>query len=204
MTKKIQSIFLFSLLLISSSLSSAELNKSLFIGSNIGYIYDAKSFKGDVETDFDVKSSALSYSIELGYRYDKTFFYSITHARADFKTHKYDNLYLSANYNFDLKSSGFSPYIGVIGGWSRLTWTEHPVEASLESETKSSNYLVGLELGVEHRVADKFTLYGSYIYNYSPQKTFLHDDGEISYDNTHNFVLGFRYYFYVKENGEQL
>ncbi len=205
MVKKIKFLLLFHLLTFSPLLFSQEiksLDESLFIGLNFGYLNDSKTTTGDVETDFEIKDSAYSYDVEFGYRYDETYFYSINHTRGKFDTHKYDNLYITANYNFDINSSKFSPYIGIAGGWSRLTWVDNPVEASPESETKSSNYLVGLQIGLEHVVADRFTLYTSYMYSYSPQKTLLHDDGEISYDNTHNFVVGFRYYFYTKDVGK--
>ncbi len=179
-----------------------KLTDSLFIGLNMGYIYDKNTIDGPLKPDYKINNDAASYGLELGYRAYENIFYTANYSKYDFESRSFDNFYLSANYIFDLDEEDFSLYVGAVGGWGRVSWTDDPVDSAETSEKRSSNYIIGAQIGLEYVLEENFLLYCSYIYSYSPQKAFLYDTTTIEYSHRHNATIGFRYYLNIEEGKE--
>lgn len=204
MQKHYNIIWLILFTIFSSSILAAKTKSknSTFIGLSGGYSYNPQTLSADVQTNFELENSAPSYSFELGYRGKKNFFYSLNYTRNHYDTRYYDNIYLSANYAFKKRKSRLYPYVGVLGGWSSMRWSKDPVDTYGERENESSNYLVGAQVGLEYLIDDSFYLFGSYIYNYTPQKTMLYNEAEITYEHIQNIMIGIRYSFSNDKTGK--
>ena len=142
-------ITIVAMLVTSVLYASDDLVNSSFVGLSSGYTYSDYSKSGPVEPDFKLEKSGVSYGMEIGYRANENIFYTMNYSKFYFKSRSFDNFYLSANYLFDSDRENFSLYLGVLAGSSSTLWRKDPVVSMETSEKRSSNYLIGAQVGVE-------------------------------------------------------
>lgn len=194
---------IFALSLSTLIFANDELVGSSFVGLNAGYAFSQSSKEGSIEPNFEIEDSGPLYGVEIGYRASENVFYSMNYSKLYFESRSFDNFYLTANYIFDLEKEKFSLYVGALAGSSSILWREDPVDAVDSSERRSSNYLVGAQVGFEYTINPDLFLHYSYVYAYSPQDTLLYDTTTLADNHRHNFVIGFRYYINNAEAGKK-
>lgn len=186
---------LLSLLLL--SFSSAEDNKvkdySMYVsgGSNksdIKYLFS----KNQYYNNLDDKGSVFETGVE--YKITPNIFSTLSYQRTAMDEINKDNYFLSVNYQ--LNDVFLLPYVGVLGGYSDLNDDKYPASVPSGNNLDSSSFLLGLQLGVEHPIDKKFSIFSKYQALKTDHKMdILYDSSIIKNNSNQNIQIGIRYEF---------
>ncbi|MEA3228749.1 MAG: hypothetical protein U9P38_06740 [Campylobacterota bacterium] len=107
-------------------------------------------------------NKGISYNIDGGYTLKNGFSIGLGYLRFDATDLLFDNVYGSLNYRFN-DYYDYTPYIGVLGGFSGLKWFTDPIDNPLEgSNNDSSSFLFGTQTGIVYNSGSVVSLYLGY------------------------------------------
>lgn len=136
--------------------------------------------------------------IGVGYRYSENIFVTLAAQRTMLDIVDIDNVYASLNYQFDVMAN---PYIGVLAGYSRLTWNEYPAiqSTSYVDDLESTGLMYGVQLGIQPQLTENWSLFAKYQFiKYEHLMNIRPNNGqreEIEHDYGQNLLTGVRYGF---------
>jgi len=130
--------------------------------------------------------------IALGYRYSENIFTEFAVQRTMLDIADIDNIYVSANYQYaDVFAK---PYIGVIIGYSKLTWSEDPSVVILHKDLTSDGVTYGVQAGVQHNFNENWGISGKYQFLKYDHTTDIRDSS-IEHTYGQNILMGVNYEF---------
>jgi len=108
------------------------------------------------------QSTGVSYNISTGYSFENGLSIGIGYLRFNATDLLFNNMYGELNYQFNDYDS-FIPYIGILGGYSSLTWFTDPIDnPDKDANNDSSSFIVGTQTGLMYKITDIFSLYFGY------------------------------------------
>jgi hypothetical protein len=173
--------------------------KDFFVGLNIGISKQTikqSNISGNLILGRELEDSGFLYGLEGGYNFNRNFFITLNYQHTDSKDTVFDTLFTSLNYKFD-KVLFFYPYIGALGGYSRMTWENYPI-VSMHSDNEAKSFVGGAQVGSEIPIAGDVSIYLLYRYWLMTFKTNVSQDAnskEIKHENEQNINLGVKYSF---------
>ena len=149
----------------------------------------------------DLKVGALDdkgvlYEVGIGYRFTENIFSTLSYQRTGLDFADIDNIYASVNYQFS--DVLLKPYIGLIAGYSKLTWNTRPhVPHIVDDEDLESTYpTYGVQIGVEHMFTENWSVFAKYQYlKYDHVMDIDKAVTNIYHNSGQNILLGARYAF---------
>lgn len=182
-----------------SGLSFKSLDNKLYFTGSINYsnLNFSRSDTGTSVLNEELKKDGHAIILELGYDYNWNWDTSFNYQRSQNGNTTLDNIYISALYKFK-KQDKYRPYTGFNLGYSMLSWDENTFNKA-SSDLKSSNFLLGVNLGSIYEINQKYSLDFRYQINYAKHKTFVENQPTGSTNLSHDFLqtvgLGIRYNF---------
>jgi len=174
-------------------------DNDFFIGTALGLLYantKEKSLTGAIELDSAVSTTGVSVNLEGGYYFSKHIFMTLNYHYLLLDDSNFNNIFMSINYEF-LKEKTVSPYVGILGGYSFLNWSEYPI-SSLQSDATSSSLMSGIVMGANVEIVnslDLFIRYQVWIMNHTTTLENSQGKMQIEHDFGHNASLGVRFKF---------
>jgi len=136
------------------------------------------------------------YEAGLGYRFTENIFTTLSFQRTGLDFADIDNIYVSINYQ--LSDIILKPYIGLIAGYSTLTWNTRPhvPHAIGDEKLESTNDTYGVQVGLEHMFSEHWSLFAKYQYlKYDHVMDIDRAVTNIKHNSGQNILLGARYAF---------
>lgn len=166
-----------------------------FVGAALGYSNAALSKTGNVEI-YAPQESGISYDLQGGYRFKNSIFVALGYLRSDESDIVFDNLYTSVNYKFG-PYGDFSPYFGLLAGYSKLTWNKNPLDNTSASNS-SDSFFGGTQIGAIYKGLKVISLYANYqclFMNHTTVVKTTTATSNLEHKTLHNIQLGVRYNF---------
>jgi hypothetical protein len=128
-----------------------------------------------------------------GYNYSKNYFATAGLQHSVSSQTDITNLIASVNYSFD--DIYLKPYLGLTGGYSQLKWKKDPISNASQKDETASKFFVGVQVGIEHKLNDDFSLYGAYQHNLLNHTTNIQTTSsyDINHKTQNNFLIGVKY-----------
>lgn len=167
------------------------------VGTALGFASAPSTHEGLVDIT-EPKNSGLTYSLEGGYTFKNGISLAGGYMRVDTSDLVFDNIYGVVNYRFD-DFYNFVPYVGVLGGYSNLTWDTDPIEnPSQESNNDSSSFIAGTQIGASYDGFEYISLYSTYQCLFMGHTTYLSDgtnDSKLQHKTIHSLQMGVQFNF---------
>ena len=179
---------------------SIEVSAGLFTYTGLGYsTINAK--KNDIFNSValanELSTQGLNFNLGLGYKYDNDIIFKAGYQRVMFSDIHLDNLYVGTGLELD-ELAGFTPYLGLLLGYSQLTWDKDPVSNVIKVDTRSNSNMLGLELGATYPMTESFSLEIMYQLTNVDHKARVVKSGamsDIEHTLVNNIYFGLRYSF---------
>ena len=174
-------------------------HSNFFLGLCIGasqFGITEKTFSGDVPLNFRLDQRSINYGAEIGYYFTENLFTAINYQLTSLDNIDFKHTFVSLNYKFD-DIYFISPYVGVLGGYSMMTWRSNPID-SANTSSSTSSFMGGAQVGSEIAVYKGISLYAFYRYILIDYTTSLKTDTgqkEIKHSSEQNLNAGIRYRF---------
>ena len=184
---------------LNSYIATSSEVRNFFLGVNAGVVNvnsTQDNINGNIVLDTEVAQNGLSIGTELGYYLKDNIFMTLNYHYFTLDAVNLNNIFLTLNYEF-LKDETFSPYIGILGGYSLLNWSEYPI-ASIEKDDSSSSFMSGMQMGLNIAIIDSIDFYAFYQFWIMDHKTNLENSqGQmyIQQNFAHNLGAGIKYMF---------
>jgi len=103
------------------------------------------------------------------------------------------DFYATVNYQFQNKS--LTPYVGLLAGYSHLTWSTKPYVAQENKKSNSDKLTLGLQTGFKKNISENISFVGKYQFLKYGHKLVLKNNNSdrISHNYAHKFLLGVEY-----------
>ena len=169
----------------------------IFIGASVGYSFLPSShdvIQGTVDAKTP-KSSGFNYALNLGYSFTDNLSISFAYSIINASSVQLSNIYSSIDYKYKIYDDVES-FIGLIGGYSELTWNEAPIDE--KGSSSNATTFGGTEVGVIYSGLDNFDLYTTYQFMFINQITKLQPstgNSEIQHNYLSNLLFGIQYSF---------
>lgn len=106
---------------------------------------------------------------------------------------RFNQLLLGLNYHFkEISNTNFTPFIGVNIGISSLKWSGNPFGTSTRQDKTSSEFVYGVNLGVNYKLDDNWYFYTKYQYLKPSHKTYINNNS-LNHNSLSNIVFGIKY-----------
>jgi hypothetical protein len=174
-----------------TNVSSATTSKAkYFIYGGIGTTSATIEKSSNIIATTEIKDSYTLLEAGLGYRYNPNYFATASVQRDTNSQTELTHFLASVNYQF--ADTLFKPYVGLVGGYGELVWKKPPIETS-DKDTKASEYLLGVQAGIEYPLQDNFSLYGLYQYIPTGYTTEIGDDATMEHKEFNTIQIGVKY-----------
>ena len=179
--------------------SNSKERSDIFLGIYVGasqFAVSQNSISGEVPLNFRLDERSINYGVELGYYLRNNIFNTINYQVTNLDNINFTHAFVSLNYKFD-DIYFISPYVGVLGGYSIMTWKNSPID-SANTSSSTSSFMGGVQIGSEINVYKGISLYGFYRYILIDYTTNLKTDTgqkEIKHRSEQNLDAGIRYRF---------
>lgn len=177
-------------------ISEPKITHDYFVGLTLGLStldVSGKNVSGSLPLSFD--DAGINYGLEAGYYINENIFMTINFHHLDLDYININNVFSAVNYKFDKMYSVF-PYVGLIAGYSILSWEGNP--ATVTSTESSSSLFGGLQFGAEIPINDDVVVNVFYRYmmlNHTASVSTSSAKKNIEYSGDHNFNIGIMYSF---------
>ena len=177
---------------------SSKQQGGFHVGASIGYASVKSTVSGDeAKINMLPDTSGLAYGVDLGYTFANGIDISIAYMIADTNSLTYANGYGSINYRY-YTTSDFTPYIGLGGGYSFLTWNIKSVNDASAPDSTSAMY--GIQTGVIYNLNESVGLNLYYNGMMMDHVANIIDTDEsvaakIEHSLIHSIFVGFELYF---------
>lgn len=170
-----------------------------FIGVSAGLVNvnsTQDNSNANIALDTKITENGLSVGSELGYYLDENIFMTLNYNFLRLETLNVNNIFMTLNYEF-LKEETFSPYVGILGGYSLLNWSEYPI-AAIGKDDSSSSFVGGMQMGINIAVIKSIDIYALYQFWLMDHETNLENSqGKmlIKQNFVNNLSAGIKYKF---------
>jgi len=178
------------------NIPTSKLNKRYFIGISTGLskisVNQNKLSAGNITLGTQPDKSGRSINLEIGQRFSKNTFATISYSYIKHSDIKLENYLLSYNYKYSNDI-----YVGVVGGISALTITKSLING-IPTDPKGFSKALGIQVGYEKKINTDITFVTQYQYLKTKHKTTLTASGvraELVRDNQANITFGIRWAF---------
>jgi opacity protein-like surface antigen len=173
-------------ILVSSFSAVAHNHSNTFITTGLGSA-DFSIIDNVQNVSASVDDEDYIFDIGVGMQMDNIF-YTANLSFMEFDKYSVNNIYATANYEFDTNHS-FRPYAGVILGIGEI---EYDVSGSKPSD---DDIIYGIQLGINYDIAnnDNLSLYGQYQRIKYDFTTHIGPDDSFKHDVLNNATFGVRY-----------
>lgn len=168
--------------------------KKLFVGGSIGYSSSELTNSASVILQNPPKDKGISYDLHLGYNLTKEMFLTVGYLRSDMQDLVFDNFYGSYNYKFGPYGE-YSPYFGVLAGYSKLTWNKSPIDNATSTNTASDSFFAGSQAGIIYNGYEKIAFYSNYQCLFMNHATAIDVTNKLKHKTLHNIQIGVQYSF---------
>lgn len=168
---------------------------SFFISGSFGYAGASLTQTGNVDI-YVPKESGMSYDLHGGYNFKNNVFLTIGYLRTDSSEIVFDNFYGSTNYKFG-PYGDYSPYFGLLAGYSKLTWNKNPLD-NTNANNSSGSFFGGTQIGAIYKGFEKLSLFINYqclFLNHTTTVNTLSDSSELKHRTLRNIQIGVQYSF---------
>ncbi len=169
----------------------------LGVSSGISHLFtEYSNISGSFSNTKEADTSGLNLAIELGYKYDKNTFSTVSYNYIQFSDAKLYNYLVS--YNKVLENAPYDMYVGVVTGMSYLELTKSPVSNLPISDGRGGKFAIGFQTGFEHKLSKDLTFVTQYQYLKAKHTTSIASgtaSAEIVRDNFSNLNFGVRWSF---------
>jgi len=134
--------------------------------------------------------------VGIGYRYTENIF--VTGFAQAVYLDEIDILNFDASINYRFSDLPIMPYVGLVAGYSQLTWKDVPVDTTgkqVETKLDADHSTFGLQAGAEFEMTDNFTLFGKYQVMTHDHLMEIFDTSTIEHINIQSLQGGIRYEF---------
>jgi len=134
--------------------------------------------------------------VGIGYRYTENIF--VTGFAQAVYLDEIDILNFDASINYRFSDLPIMPYVGLVAGYSQLTWKDVPVDTTgkqVETKLDADHSTFGLQAGAEFEMTDNFTLFGKYQVMTHDHLMEIFDTSTIEHVNIQSLQGGVRYEF---------
>ena len=166
-------------------------DKSFFASIAFGLSTISSDFESSTQ-NVSIDEKGSNVDLGLGYRYNQNIFATLSYQRAMFDEVHIDNIYTSLNYQ--LQEVFLQPYIGVMLGYSQLTWDKDPITGTSDNDYTSTTPFVGLQVGLGYSFENDWSIFTQYQILKNQHNTDVSGDN-LSIDLQNNLQLGVRYDF---------
>ena len=168
--------------------------QDFFVFASGGGSFFSEEEKGTsfIKGALDDKSAV--FEVGLGYYFTKNIFTELAYQRSMLDIANVDSGYLSLNYQFS--NTMLNPYIGIVGGYSRLKWSKRPHIMRISEDLTSASSLYGVQAGLKLPITDNFSLTVKYQYMKLDHLMNIRSGASsIKHNNVQNLLLGVKYEF---------
>jgi hypothetical protein len=134
--------------------------------------------------------------VGVGYRYTENIF--VTGFAQAIYLDEVDILNFDASINYRFADFPIMPYVGLVAGYSQLTWQNTPVNTTgkqVEKKLDADHATFGAQAGAEFEMTDNFTLFGKYQIMTHDHLMEIFDTSTIEHINIQSLQGGVRYEF---------
>ena len=175
----------------------AEENFFVYVGGGTATtdVQDAIS-KGVTLMPKVLGTDATIGEIGIGYRYTENIF--VTGFVQAVYLDEVDILNFDASINYRFSDLPIMPYIGLVAGYSQLTWQDVPVDTTgkqVETKLDSDHESFGAQVGAEFEMNENFTLFGKYQFMTHTHLMDIFEESTIEHTNVQSLQGGIRYEF---------
>ncbi|MDB2562081.1 SPOR domain-containing protein [Sulfurimonas sp.] len=170
-----------------------------FLGMSMGiskFDVSQEDQGGVIALDYHPKDGAITYGFEAGYYFNNNVFATANYQHTSLDNLYFDNVFASLNYQFtDMELA--SPYIGILGGYNIMTWSNSPV-SSVVTQGNSSSFFTGFQFGNDMPLTKKISAYIFYRYmmiDNVTNITIAPATKKIYHSNEQNINIGMKYNF---------
>ncbi|MEA3522496.1 MAG: outer membrane beta-barrel protein [Campylobacterota bacterium] len=180
-------------------LEASHIHKDYFLALAIGMTkmdIATDNISGNMVLNSDIDDSGTTFGIEGGLYLNDAIFTTLNYHYQSLSDVNLNNIYMTLNYHF-LRDYALSPYIGVLGGYSALSWSTYPID-SIDSDSLGGAFMGGVQLGSDLRINQTLSLYLNYQYILLNHETSLvNDTGEkkITHQSQNNLYIGIKVSF---------
>ncbi len=168
-----------------------------FVGMSLNYnmlTVDKKDQVGSIILKNTPDDSATSIGLEAGTKISN-YIVSANYEMVNLADMSMNSFYLSLDYQFE---NIVHPFIGVSLGMSNLAWQIDPLGNSRVKDSKLSSLLYGLEMGIEYKLIDHWSLTSTLIYqklNFTTKLVSSPAESDIVHRDKSSLGVGVRYKF---------
>lgn len=185
--------------LLISNLNASDVDNKIFGSFAVGFSHlnnDKEDKLGSITLIEEQNSSSENFKVALGYEFSKNIDLSLNYQKVFNDDVDLDNIFLQSRYKFEQKS--FSPYIGAMLGYSKLSWNKEPI-LTANNDIKSGSYIVGLNTGILYPISKSSEFIIDYSLAYMGHKTDLQTTSsniaEIRHDYLNSISIGVKINF---------
>ena len=134
--------------------------------------------------------------VGIGYRYTENIF--VTGFAQAVYLDEVDLLNFDASINYRFADFPIMPYVGLVAGYTQLTWQDVPVDTTgkqVETKLDADHATFGVQAGAEFEMTDNFTLFGKYQIMTHDHLMEIFDTSTIEHVNIQSLQGGVRYEF---------
>lgn len=171
-----------------------------FVGISAGYSHlnvDKQDKQGSITLGDELEEKGYNFIIEAGHNYNNNIDITLNYQRVKEDDTHLNNYYIKSDYNFN-SIQNFTPYLGVLIGYSELHWDKSPINTKSNDYT-SDSYLIGTQAGVTYPITQHFKLHLMYQFAYMNHTTIIEPTsitrGELKHNYLHTVDVGLRYSF---------
>ena len=137
-------------------------------------------------------TSSTLIDLSIGHHFDKNFFSTINYQVSGYDLSSISNTSFTINYEnqeFQLK-----PYIGLIIGYSYLTWDENPISNFTIKVPSSESFIYGVQVGGEIVIDKDFSFIGKLQHLRFNHETIIKNE-KLKMDSQNIAIIGVRFKF---------
>ena len=183
------------------SLGATDISKEnkYFLGISTGISHISSEYsnlEGSFSNVTKPDRSGLNLALELGYKYDKSTFSTVSYNYIQFSDAKLHNYLVS--YNKKLQDMPYNMYVGVVAGISYLDLTKSPVANLPITDGSGGKFAIGFQTGFEYKLSKDLRLFTQYQYLKAKHTTNITSGtarAETTRDNLSNLNFGIRWSF---------
>ena len=103
------------------------------------------------------------------------------------------DFYATVNYKFKYKS--LTPYVGLLAGYSHLSWLTKPYTLDESIKSNSDKLTLGLQAGIKQKISEDISFVGQYQFlKYGHNLVIKNENvGKLSHNYAHKFLVGVQY-----------
>lgn len=171
-------------------------NAKFYLGASMGATKYDISKSGSLPLGVTLRTYGPSYGIEGGYYFYDNLFTALHYQRSELRYEDFDALFASVNYQFDSIGT-LSPYVGLLAGVSKLSWSKNPV-TNADTSLSEDSTLLGLQLGGDIHIYEGVYAFAYYRYmqlDFTTTATLGTAKSEIDHSSQQDFNVGLKYKF---------